>query len=151
MVEGQAKGDKLQKVLANAGLGAVHGIAGPLGGMHNAPHGAVCARLLPIVTAANIKALQNHDTKSLYLARYAEIARILTGDSYASVQNAILWLQSTADRLEIPSLSQWGLQHEQVPSLARQALKSSSMRGNPVALNAEAIEIIIYQALEAQY
>ena len=137
--------------LANAGLGAVHGIAGPLGGMHNAPHGAVCARLLPIVTAANIKALQNHDTNSLYLARYAEIARILTGDPYATAQNGILWLQSTADRLEIPPLSQWGLQYEQIPSLARQAQKSSSMRGNPIALNVDALEAIIYQGLEAEH
>src|SRR5215213_8761925 len=44
--------------LANAGLGAVHGFAGPIGGMFSAPHGAVCAALLPFVMAANLKALR---------------------------------------------------------------------------------------------
>ena len=44
--------------LANAKLGAVHGFAGVLGGMYDAPHGGVCAALLPPVMAANITALR---------------------------------------------------------------------------------------------
>jgi alcohol dehydrogenase class IV len=41
--------------LANAKLGAVHGLAGPLGGVLSAPHGAICARLLPFVMETNLK------------------------------------------------------------------------------------------------
>ena len=43
--------------LANAGLGAVHGIAAPLGGAYPISHGIACAALLPHVTAANIRAV----------------------------------------------------------------------------------------------
>src|SRR6185503_11356137 len=63
--------------LANAALGAVHGFAGPLGGMLHAPHGALCARLLPFVVEANIKALETRQPEHPALKRYAEIARLL--------------------------------------------------------------------------
>jgi len=66
--------------LANAGLGAVHGFAGPLGGMLHAPHGALCARLLPLVMEANIRAMQSRQPEQPVPGRYAEIAQILTGD-----------------------------------------------------------------------
>jgi alcohol dehydrogenase class IV len=56
--------------LANAKLGAVHGFAGPLGGMYSAPHGVVCARLLPFVMEANVKALERRDATSPSLAQF---------------------------------------------------------------------------------
>ena len=65
--------------LANAGLGAVHGFAAPIGGMFPAPHGAVCAALLPHVMAANIRALRERAPESAALARYETVARLLTG------------------------------------------------------------------------
>ena len=66
--------------LANAGLGVVHGFAAPIGGMFDAPHGAVCAALLPAGMRANIAALRERDPQRRALERYREIARILTGD-----------------------------------------------------------------------
>src|SRR5215510_8115468 len=70
--------------LANAALGAVHGFAGPLGGMLHAPHGALCARLLPLVMEANIKALETRHPEHPVLERYAEIARVLTAENEAT-------------------------------------------------------------------
>ena len=67
--------------LANAKLGAVHGFAGPFGGMFDAPHGAVCATLLPHVMEANVHALQERQPDSEALVRYHEVAQILTGNS----------------------------------------------------------------------
>jgi alcohol dehydrogenase class IV len=136
--------------LANAGLGAVHGIAGPLGGLHSAPHGAVCARLLPVITAVNIAELQR-DPAAAFIKRYIEIARILTGDPAATAQSGVQWLQATADQLQIPHLGQWGLASEEVPALAGQALKSSSMRGNPVTLSQQALENAIHLALKGEH
>src|SRR5678816_3584886 len=56
--------------LANAGLGAVHGFSGPIGGMFPAPHGAICAALLPHVMAVNIRALRLRQSNGQTLARY---------------------------------------------------------------------------------
>src|SRR5690606_6786032 len=66
--------------LANAGLGVVHGFAGPIGGMFAAPHGAVCAALLPHVMHANLRALQTRAPSHPGIRRYEELARLLTGE-----------------------------------------------------------------------
>ncbi len=137
--------------LANAGLGAVHGIAGPLGGLHSAPHGAVCARLLPAITAANIAQLQRDPDAAGYLERYTEIARLLTGNRAASARSGVQWLQDTALSLKIPSLGQWGLTAEEIPQLAGQAMQSSSMQGNPATLSRQSLENAIRQALDAEH
>jgi alcohol dehydrogenase class IV len=133
--------------LANAGLGAVHGIAGPLGGMAAAPHGALCARLLPLVTAANIEALESGPEATPYLQRFQQAAVLLTGQAGAETRDLVRWLDRLCAELKIPPLDHWGLQADQVPALAVQALKSSSMRGNPVSLDIETLEGIIVQAL----
>src|SRR5205809_5295126 len=78
--------------LANAGLGAVHGFAGPIGGMFPAPHGAVCAALLPHVVKANLKALRARSPQSHVISRYDEVARLLTGDSSATANEGAEWL-----------------------------------------------------------
>ena len=64
--------------LANAGLGAVHAVAGPVGGMFAAPHGATCAALLAAVVRANTRALESREPRNPALARYREIAAIVT-------------------------------------------------------------------------
>src|SRR5205085_304592 len=78
--------------LSNAGLGAVHGFAGPIGGMFPAPHGAVCATLLPQVVEANIRALRQRQPKSEALSRYDEIARLLTGEANSTADDGVEWL-----------------------------------------------------------
>ena len=84
--------------LANAKLGAVHGFAGPLGGLFPAPHGMICARLLPLIVEANVRALQERKPNTSVLQRYAEVAQLLTGRSTAGASDAIEWLHATLCR-----------------------------------------------------
>jgi len=133
--------------LANAGLGAVHGFAGPIGGMFHAPHGAICASLLAPVTAMNVKALALRAPGEPALERYHEIAKILTGKDSASIKDGIDWLQSLKDALEIPGLSEYGIAEENFSEIIDKALVASSMRGNPIQLQREELEVILREAL----
>jgi alcohol dehydrogenase class IV len=129
--------------LANAKLGAVHGFAGPLGGMTSAPHGVICGRLLPYVMEANVQALQRRGAGSPALARYDEIAQILTGKTVARAAEAVAWVQSLCAEFEIPSLVEFGLKEKNFPTVAAKAQRSSSMKGNPIKLtDNELVEIL---------
>jgi alcohol dehydrogenase class IV len=133
--------------LANAGLGAIHGFAGPIGGMFPAPHGAVCAALLPHVVRANVAALAERAQGSPALGRFHAIGRALTGRPGATAADAIDWLERFRSDLQIPSLRAWGLTESHVPALVTQARRSSSMRGNPVELTDEELTGILSGAL----
>jgi alcohol dehydrogenase class IV len=133
--------------LANGKLGAVHGFAGPFGGMFPGPHGAVCARLLPYVMSANIRALKQRAPEDPALHRYDEISKILTDHSRAGAEEVITWVQKLCYDLEVPSLAVWGLQKEDFPLLIHKASVASSMQGNPVKLTHEEMEEILTQAM----
>jgi alcohol dehydrogenase class IV len=133
--------------LANAKLGAVHGFAGPIGGRFPAPHGAVCARLLPVVVARNIAALRSRDAGGVYLARYDEVARILTGRASASADDAAPWLRELVDELEVPPLARYGVTRAAVPELVTNAQRSSSMQGNPIVLTRDELTATLEAAL----
>jgi alcohol dehydrogenase class IV len=133
--------------LANAKLGAVHGFAGPIGGMFPAPHGAVCARLLPLVVERNIQALRARAGDPSALERYAEVARILTGRAEAQAEDAAPWLAELVDELRVPSLSQYGLTGSAIPDLVPKARRASSMQGNPIVLTEEELTATLEAAL----
>jgi alcohol dehydrogenase class IV len=133
--------------LANAKLGAVHGIAGPFGGAFRAPHGAVCGRLLPLVAAANIKALRERDPGASALERFLEAARILVSDTHATAEAGAAWLQTLCDRLKVPALSTYGFVAEHAPGLIAASMRSSSMKGNPIDLTAQELGTILEQAV----
>jgi alcohol dehydrogenase class IV len=133
--------------LANAGLGAVHGFAGPLGGMLHAPHGALCARFLPLVMEANIQALETRDPEHPTLKRYEEVAKILTGDESVSAREGIFWTRQLVDDLKIPGLSTYGMNAEQFPEAIEKTLKASSFKGNPIPLNENELHQILEKAL----
>ena len=133
--------------LANAKLGAVHGFAGVLGGMFEAPHGAICGRLLPYVMQANVAALMNFDTQHPALRRYEEIANILRGTQNGTANDSVTWVQRIVDDLDIPGLGKFGITREDFPSIIVKAKVSSSMRGNPVLLNEEELSNILELAL----
>lgn len=133
--------------LANAGLGAVHGLAGPLGGLFPAPHGAICGRLLPEVMEANIQALEARAPSSPALLRYREAAAILTGNRDAEAGDGVRWVSRLVERLEVPPLSRYGLTPSGSPEVAEKAKNSSSMKGNPVELTGEELAEILKRAL----
>ncbi len=129
--------------LANAGLGAVHGLAGPLGGMISAAHGVICARLLPYVMQANVQALQSRADSSPTLARYDEIAQLLTGNIMSKAADGLKWVQDICLQLKVPPLSKFGLKEQDFPAVIAKAQKSSSMKGNPVALTEDELISIL--------
>lgn len=131
--------------LANVKLGAVHGFAGPMGGMFAIPHGAVCACLVPAVMKMNVEVMQH---KKKDLSKYEEAARILTGKPSAQVKDAIAWTEKMTAKLNIPPLSSYGLDRTHFPELVKKAKKASSMKGNPVKLNDEQLTYILEQALQ---
>ena len=132
--------------LANAKLGAVHGIAGPLGGMFKAPHGAICGRLLPFVMEMNIKALQMREPESPSLTRYREVAQIVTGKKVAEPSDGINWVRNICSRLKLPPLSEYKITEADFPLLVEKAQVASSMSGNPVQLIEKELVKILQQA-----
>lgn len=133
--------------LANAKLGAVHGFAGPIGGMFPAPHGVICARLLPFVMEANVNALASRQPDSPALARYQEIARLLTGDEAATVDDGLAWIQELSQALSVPPLSEFGMRQEDIPAVVAKSKNASSMKGNPIVLSEEELSGILARAL----
>jgi alcohol dehydrogenase class IV len=133
--------------LANAGLGAVHGFAGPMGGSFSAPHGAICAALLPHVMAMNLRALRQRDPNSAALPRYDEVAWWLTGDSKARADDGVKWVRALVADLKVPRLGSFGIQREHLPDLVVKAVNASSMKANPIVLTPEELTEILERAL----
>ena len=128
--------------LANAGLGAVHGFAAPIGGLYQAAHGAVCAALLAPVWSMNLRIITRANA-SAQLQRFTEVARWLTTDSKATAYDAIPWLHHLSKSLNIRSLAALGVTQSDLPGIADAAAKASSMKGNPVILSeAQRLQIL---------
>ncbi len=133
--------------LANAGLGAVHGFAAPIGGMFPAPHGAVCAALLPGVMEANVRALRERAPESVALRRYDEVARLLTGRPQATAADGVAWVRELCAALNIARLRTWGLTEGDVVGVVQKAMQASSMKANPIPLSAGELELVLRGAL----
>jgi alcohol dehydrogenase class IV len=132
--------------LANAGLGAVHGFASAIGGRFDAPHGAVCAALLPGVVRANAAALVTRAPESQAAVRYAVAARAVTGDSRASVERLVEWLQQLRSDLRIPVLGAYGVGERDAEGLVAAAARASSMKANPIALEIHELHEVLASA-----
>ncbi|MBL7017269.1 MAG: iron-containing alcohol dehydrogenase [Kiritimatiellales bacterium] len=125
--------------LANAGLGAVHGFAGPLGGMFNAPHGMVCAALLPHVMKANFAILEKADNFQC-LEKLNEFSRMTGG---TTAEDGVEWLAVLCRDLQVPPLSSLGVTEADFPAIIEKSKNASSMKGNPVELaDAELTQIL---------
>jgi alcohol dehydrogenase class IV len=132
--------------LANAGLGVVHGFAAPLGCGWKAPHGALCAALLPHGMAANVAALRARAPQHPAIDRYAAIARLLTGRKDASVEDGIEWVRSLCAELKVPPLRAWGIGESDLPAVVEKAARASSMKANPLTLTGEELQAVLTAA-----
>lgn len=133
--------------LANAGLGAVHGFAAPIGGMFPAPHGAVCAALLSHVMKINFRALRERLNNSEALRRYDSVAAILTGSEKATPADGIRWVSDLCKALQVPGLRAYGVTEADTAALVDKAAKASSMKANPIPLTNEELTEVLQRAL----
>ena len=132
--------------LANAGLGVVHGFAAPLGGQWKAPHGALCAALLPHGMAANVAAMRARAPQHPALERYAVIARLLTGRNEASAEEGIDRVRALCAELDIPGLRAWGIAEADLPAVVEKAACASSMQANSLPLTGEELLAVLTAA-----
>jgi alcohol dehydrogenase class IV len=133
--------------LANAGLGVIHGFAAPIGGMFPAPHGAVCAALLPHGISANLHALRARAPHHPAIERYGHIAAALTGDPNATAEAGIAAIAALCADLRIPPLRAYGITDEHVSDLSREARLASSMKANPIELSDAELQATLRAAL----
>jgi alcohol dehydrogenase class IV len=133
--------------LANAGLGAVHGFAGPIGGMFFAPHGEICAALLPDVIEINMRALRERQGDNYATHRYYYIARILTGNKDATADAGIEWIRQLVSDFKIPRLGSHGIKPEHICEIVKNAMNASSMKANPIALTEAELAEILQRAM----
>lgn len=133
--------------LANAGLGAVHGIAGPLGGMIGAPHGTICAALLPHVTRANIRALERSGHNSTALVRYLEAVRLITENGGDSLESGINRIEALCRELGVKGLASLGLHQGIIPEAVEKSRRASSMKGNPVELSSGELTEVLEKSM----
>lgn len=131
--------------LANAGLGAVHGFAAAIGGMFPAaPHGAICAALLVPVLRINIAALRARQGS---LARYEQVAALVTGNPHAAPEDGIAWVRDTVAALEAKPLRAYGVDPARAPEIIAASKRASSMKANPIELHDTELEAALIEAL----
>ena len=136
--------------LANAGLGAVHGFASPMGGLQ-IPHGVICAALLAPTIEANIKQLIMKDPKNATLMKYAQLGEIILEKTFPSINDAHLalmnYLKDLTKELNIPTLSEFALTDSDIKSILEKVMKSSSMKYNPISLRETVLKEILDQVI----
>lgn len=132
--------------LANAGLGAVHGLAAPLGGQFPAPHGAVCAALLSPTLEVNLRALRQREPNHPALPRFGQLAVWLTDRPGATADEAVTWVRALVADLPVPRLRHYGLTPADFPGLITKAANASSMKANPIALTPDELTEILQRA-----
>lgn len=128
--------------LANSGLGVVHGIAGPLGGLCGAPHGAICGALLPAGIAAN----RDHVVDAEHKARIDQVIGWIAGVFETSMDQALPRFREWIIQSGLPGLASIGVTEEQMIAASKAAASSSSMKANPVELPTATIENIMRES-----
>ena len=133
--------------LANAKLGAVHGLAGVIGGIVDVPHGVACAALLVPTIEANVNTLKLRQPDSRALLRYRQAAELLTGREDASIAQGTAWIAETVELLGIGKLARFGLRFDHAEEIVAKALQASSTKGNPIELLADELHAVLAAAI----
>ncbi|MDI6779944.1 MAG: iron-containing alcohol dehydrogenase [Bacteroidota bacterium] len=133
-------------VLANAGLGIVHGLASEIGGRLDIPHGVICATLVASATRMNIEKLKHIENEGYQsLVKYAHVGALLTGE--ADTENCADRLgdilEEWTEMLDIPRLGHYGF----TPTLLDDLLPRVSLKNNPVGLDAADVRAIVTSRL----
>ncbi|PNH77593.1 iron-containing alcohol dehydrogenase [Vibrio diazotrophicus] len=131
----------------NAKLGAAHGLASALCGKLEAPHSVITARLSPYVMLENINAARLAGRNDI-LHRYKHVAELLTGNDQAKIEDGVAWVEAMLDTLGLPLLSSFGVCNTSFEKVAQDALKSNSIKGNPIPLTKERLVYILNQVCE---
>lgn len=136
--------------LAQAGLGAVHGLASPLGAFFPIPHGVVCGTLVAACFRINLQALRQRAPDSQALFKYAELGRLLTCAPQlddAAAQAALLdLLENWTERLKLPRLASYGMTAADIPRVVANC-RGSSMKTNPLVLTDDEVAAILEDRL----
>jgi len=136
--------------LAQTGLGAVHGLASPLGAFFPVPHGVVCGTLVAAATQINVAAMRDRQPDNPALGRYARMHAVLAGsdrvDTEEGPEELVELLRDWTHRLELPRLGAFGVRGSDVDRVV-EASRGSSMRTNPVELTDEEIAAILRERL----
>jgi alcohol dehydrogenase len=96
---------------------------------------------------ANIKALESRQPEHPNLARYIEIAQILTGEEGAAAEDGVDWTNELVNTLKIPRLSKYGMSPQDFPEAVQKTQKASSFKGNPIVLDEKELTGILEKAL----
>jgi alcohol dehydrogenase len=131
--------------LANAGLGVVHGLAGPIGGLHRAPHGALCGTLVaPAMRATIAKLRTGSGAQAAALHKFATVGALIAKQPAASPDYCCDLLVDTldcwTDRLRIPTLVDYGITRQDCDAI----LQRASNKNNPVILDKDEMTAILH-------
>ena len=139
--------------LAQTGLGAVHGVASPLGAQFPIPHGVACGATLAAATRVNVAALEEREPGNRVLARYADVGRLLAGGASTALlpdpearAALVQLLDDWRARLGVPRLSACGITASDIPSIVADS-HGSSMKTNPIVLTDDEIAAILEESL----
>lgn len=137
--------------LANAGLGIIHGLASPIGGLFDIPHGVVCGTLLAEATKMNVEKLkQKKSAGKVALKKHAMIGALIEGKDHDSDIDVVKYcevlvntLESWSSQLNIERLGKFGITENDVETIANQA----GLKNNPVPLSKEDIEGLLMRRI----
>lgn len=134
--------------LANAGLGAVHGFAQPLGSLFGIPHGVVCGTLMAAVNRITVKKLVDLGMQdSIAFHKYAAMGKRFAGSESKNeayyVDFCIQEIERLTEELKLPRLSAFGLKEADFDGITAQ----TGLKYHPVTLDHEDLREILTRRL----